>query len=142
MGGGPAPGYDSGMQAPAHHDDGKIAIEVFYDGGCPLCRREIALYSGLKPLGPIVWKDVSAELDLLPAGRTQADLLARFHVTAPDGRLVSGAEAFLALWEQLPGWRWLARLGRLPGMPVILEWSYRGFLKIRPSLQRLAARLG
>ena len=130
------------MQAPTPREVGNGAIEVFYDGGCPLCRREIALYSDLKPLGPIVWKDVSAQLNLLPEGRTQADLLARFHVTAADGQLLSGARAFLVLWEQLPGWRWVAKLGRLPGMPAILELSYRGFLKIRPSLQRLAARRG
>lgn len=128
-------------------DEGKnrtdeAAIEVYYDGGCPLCRREIALYSGLQPLGPIIWRDVSGQLDLLPKGRTQADLLARFHVAGPDGRLVSGASAFLALWERLPGWRWAAKLGRLPGVPTLLEWGYRAFLRFRPLLQRAAARFG
>lgn len=116
-------------------------IEVYYDGACPLCRREIAVYSGLRPMRAIQWTDVSGEASALPAGCSRDVMLARFHVTGPDGRLVSGATAFLTLWESLPGWRWLARLGRLPGMPWVLEQGYRGFLRIRPVMQRLAGRL-
>lgn len=117
-------------------------LEVYYDGSCPLCRREVAIYTGLRPLSPIVWKDVSGDLDLLPPGKTQAELLARFHVAGPNGAVTSGARAFLVLWERLPGWRWLARIGRVPGAAALLEWGYRGFLRVRPLLQRWAARLG
>jgi demethoxyubiquinone hydroxylase (CLK1/Coq7/Cat5 family) len=66
--------------------------------------------------------------------------MARFHVQHADGRLESGARAFIALWELLPGWRWLARLGRLPGMTTLMEWAYRGFLRVRPAFQALARR--
>jgi 3-demethoxyubiquinol 3-hydroxylase len=38
--------------------------------------------------------------------------MARFHVLDENGRLLGGAQVFLALWATLPGWRWLARLGR------------------------------
>lgn len=118
------------------------AIQVYYDGACPLCRREIALYSGLQATCAIQWMDVSAESSTLPPGCSREAMLARFHVTDAHGRLVSGAAAFLTLWESLPGWRWLARLGRLPGMPWVLERGYRVFLRIRPAMQRLAGRLG
>ncbi len=67
--------------------------------------------------------------------------LARFHVRRDDGVVFSGAEAFVKLWATLPGWRWLARLARLPGMLWLMERSYRGFLRIRPALQRLMGRL-
>jgi hypothetical protein len=40
----------------------------------------------------------------------------------------------------LPYWRWLARLGALPGIPALLELMYRGFLRVRPAMQRFAVR--
>jgi len=119
-------------------------LTVLYDGACPLCRREISVYRGLQPLNaetPVCFADVSNADLPLPPGTTREQLLARFHVRRPDGQLLSGAQAFLALWDALPGWRWLARLGRLPGMTWAMERGYRLFLRWRPTLQRLARRL-
>jgi predicted DCC family thiol-disulfide oxidoreductase YuxK len=115
-------------------------LTVLYDGACPLCRREIAVYRGLRPNTPLCFADVSDPALQPPAGRTRAQLLARFHVRTGDGRLLSGAQAFLALWAALPGWRWLAFAGRLPGAAWALERVYRAFLHARPTLQRWAAR--
>jgi predicted DCC family thiol-disulfide oxidoreductase YuxK len=67
-------------------------------------------------------------------------LMARFHVQRPDGTRLSGAAAFVAMWARLPGWRWLARLARLPGAMPVLEWAYRGFLRVRPWMQAWARR--
>ena len=120
------------------------ALTVLYDGACPLCRREIAVYRDLQPLqpgSPVCFADVSSEAEPLPAGTTREQLLARFHVQGRDGQLLSGAQAFLALWAALPGWRWLALAARLPGAPWLLERMYRLFLRWRPTLQRWAARL-
>lgn len=112
------------------------SLTVMYDGACPLCRREIGVYQSLKPLDPVKWLDVSAlEADLTPEQR--ARYMARFHVRQKDGQLLSGAAAFVALWLTMPGWRWLGRLGRLPGVTPLLELVYRGFLHLRPYLQRL-----
>ena len=123
-------------------------LTVLYDGACPLCRREIGIYRGLQPLrldSPVCFADVSdAALPLpaaLPPGLTRAQLLARFHVRRRDGQLLSGAQAFLALWAALPGWRWLARVGRLPGAAWVMERAYRLFLRWRPALQRWAFRM-
>jgi len=120
------------------------ALTVLYDGACPLCRREIAVYSNLQPLqldAPVCFADVSSAAVPLPSGTTREQLLARFHVMGRDGQLLSGAQAFLALWAALPGWRWLALAGRLPGAGWLLERMYRLFLRCRPTLQRWAARL-
>jgi predicted DCC family thiol-disulfide oxidoreductase YuxK len=119
-------------------------VTVLYDGACPLCRREIGVYRGLRPDTPVCFVDVSdtgmADTAEVPPGSSREQLLARFHVRGADGRWRSGARAFLALWAVLPGWRWLAMLGRLPGVAWLMELGYRLFLRGRPWLQRRAAR--
>ncbi len=116
------------------------ALTVLYDGACPLCRREIGVYRGLKARQPICFADVSGAHAPLPPHTTRAQLMARFHVLRADRSLLSGAQAFLALWATLPGWRWLARAGRLPGAAWVMERAYVAFLRWRPALQRWAAR--
>jgi predicted DCC family thiol-disulfide oxidoreductase YuxK len=119
-------------------------LTVLYDGACPLCRREIGVYRGLQPLrpeSPVCFADVSDVTMALPPDTTREQLLARFHVRKQDGQLLSGAQAFLALWAALPGWRWLAMTGRLPGMAWVMERTYLLFLRWRPMLQRWASRL-
>ncbi|MBG6077336.1 demethoxyubiquinone hydroxylase family protein [Polaromonas sp. CG_9.11] len=113
------------------------ALTVLFDGACPLCRREVGVYQALKPAQPVAWLDVSkASVPLTLEDR--ARYLARFHVRREDGSLLSGAAAFVALWRVMPGWRWLARLAMLPGATPVLERLYRGFLRVRPGIQRLA----
>ena len=116
-------------------------LTVLYDGACPLCRREMDVYRGLQARTPVCFADLSDPTLVLPGGITRQQLLARFHVRASDGRWLSGAQAFLALWAALPGWRWLARAGRLPGAAWAMERLYRLFLRWRPALQRWAWRL-
>ena len=119
------------------------ALTVLYDGSCPLCRREIAVYRDLQPVqpgSPVCFADISDAQVPLPLGTTREQLLARFHVQGRDGELHSGAQAFLRLWAALPGWRWLALLGRVPGASGVMELTYRLFLRCRPTLQRWAAR--
>jgi predicted DCC family thiol-disulfide oxidoreductase YuxK len=111
--------------------DERPPLTVLYDGACPLCRREIGLYRGLQPDAPVCFADVSDAALPLPPGTTREQLLARFHVRSRDGQWLSGAEAFLALWAALPGWRWLARAGRLPGAAWAMERIYRLFLRWR-----------
>lgn len=111
-------------------------LTVLYDGSCPLCRREIGVYRGLPASEPIDWLDVSATGAALPTNTDRQALMARFHVMRADGTVLSGAAAFVALWATMPGWRWLAKLGRLPGATACLEWLYCRFLRVRPWLQK------
>ena len=113
------------------------ALTVMFDGSCPLCRREISLYQSLTPQHAVAWQDVSGP-DTGLNQTERARYMARFHVRLEDGRMVSGAAAFVALWLVMPGWRWLGRMARLPGVTPVLELAYRGFLHVRPCLQRWA----
>jgi predicted DCC family thiol-disulfide oxidoreductase YuxK len=65
----------------------------------------------------------------------------RFHVRKEDGRLVTGAAAFVEVWKRLPQWRWAARATAIPGMVALLEATYQLFLAARPHLARLFAIL-
>ena len=48
----------------------------------------------------------------------------------------TGVAAFLALWEVVPGYRWLARLARLPGVCGLMGLGYHLFARLRPWLPR------
>lgn len=75
-------------------------LTVWYDGGCPLCIREIALFRKLDRQGAIHFEDISAPDASCPLDR--ASLLARFHAQETGKPVVSGAAAFAAMWRAIP----------------------------------------
>ncbi len=111
---------------------------VWHDGDCPLCQREIALMRKLDRRGAICFVDVtSAPASACPID--PAEMLARFHVTE-DGRLLSGAAAFAAMWRAIPLLRPLGLAARSPWLLAMLERLYLRFLRYRPRLQRKFAK--
>lgn len=93
------------------------------------------MYRELPTRGTIDWIDIAAPGFCPPSGTTGPALMQRFHVLTPDGEMVSGARAFVQMWSQLPGWRHLARIAKLPGVLPVLEIAYRVFLVFRPCMQ-------
>jgi predicted DCC family thiol-disulfide oxidoreductase YuxK len=119
-----------------------VSLEVFFDGSCPLCRREIAYYQRLDVSRCLAWVDISMNHAICPDGYCQQDLLKRFHVRTPDGRIVSGAAGFALLWTLLPGaWKYAGHIASLWPVTALLELAYRVFLPLRPWLQRRAKAL-
>ena len=111
-------------------------VTVYFDGGCPLCLREIQLMRRLDRRERIEFIDVQNPATECPLDR--ATLLARFHARE-DGRLISGAAAFAAMWRQIPLLKPLGLLARNRWVLSALEWTYLRFLKVRPTLQRWMA---
>lgn len=112
-------------------------LTVYYDGACPLCRREIALYRSQPGAEQLCWVDAAhCEPQALGPGLDRDSALARLHVRDAQGRLVSGARGFLALWQGLPRWAWLGRLLDRGPLPALLERGYRLFLRLRPLWRR------
>ena len=72
---------------------------------------------------------------LCPADRDT--LLACFHARE-DGRMLSGAAAFAAMWRAIPLLLPLGLIARNTIVLAALEAAYRLFLRARPALQRLA----
>ncbi len=115
---------------------------VWFDGACPLCRREIAWVCRLDRRGAIAFVDVSwaAAQDDAACAVDRSALLARFHALE-DGRVVSGADAFAAMWRAVPLLRPLGLAARNRLVLAGLEGLYGLFLRVRPRLQRAARGL-
>jgi predicted DCC family thiol-disulfide oxidoreductase YuxK len=113
---------------------------VYFDGSCPLCRAEIGYYRRKDQDHAICFVDISETGALPPEGITQQRAMKRFHVRSSDGRVLSGAAAFVEIWARLPRWRWAARAASLPGAMLALELGYRSFIPVRPFLSGFFVR--
>jgi len=106
-------------------------IEVFYDGACPLCMREIRMLRGRDRRQLIRFVDIAADgFDAASVGLTWETLMARIHARLPDGTLVEGVEVFRRLYAAV-GFGPLVALTRLPGVAQLLDLAYHTFAKNR-----------
>lgn len=115
-------------------------LTVYYDGDCPLCRREIATYQSLRGAERLNWENVAQADERIAPDLNRSDALARMHVRTTDGTLVHGAHAFALMWQALPRTYWLGRLAATRPAIWLLEPMYRVFLGIRP-LWRKSAKI-
>ncbi len=112
---------------------------IFFDGSCPLCRREIGFYQRQAGADGLTWQDVSrpGQADLAP-GLSCAEAMQRFHIRTEAGELVSGGLAFALLWQRLPRFRIFGLIGAAWPVRWGLQAGYWLFLPLRPLLQKLA----
>ncbi|MGF1500691.1 MAG: thiol-disulfide oxidoreductase DCC family protein [Paracoccaceae bacterium] len=109
--------------------DPRAAHIVYYDGNCPVCRREIGWYGRMRGAEDVRFVDI---VDApVPDGFTREALLRRFTVIRRDGVAASGARGFAALWRALGPTRLLGRVAERPPIVWIAEGAYRLFLRIR-----------
>ncbi len=74
-------------------------IEVFFDGGCPLCRREINLLRRWDRRGKIRFTGISSpDFQAAEVGQTEDVLMARMHRRLPDGTWLQGVEVFRRMY--------------------------------------------
>lgn len=100
----------------------KQETTVIFNDTCPICSREVAGYRRLAERDGLAVGFAGLE-DARAWGLSQDDAAREFHVVR-DGRLLAGLDAFLALWRELPGWRWLGRIVALPGIRQIARVAY------------------
>lgn len=106
-------------------------IEVFYDGDCPLCRREVDLltrwdrHSRIRRTN-IATPDFHAEA----FGISQERLMAEIHGRLPDGSWITGVEVFRRLYSAV-GLRWLVAPTRWPGIRWMMDLGYGLFARNR-----------
>ena len=107
-------------------------FEVFYDGECPLCVREIDIIRRLDRDDLMIFTDIAAPgFDaVLDTGRSFDTLMARIHGRLADGTFIEGVEVFRQLYGRT-FLRPLISVSRLPGIRGLLRVGYVLFARYR-----------
>ena len=106
-------------------------IEVFFDGDCPLCRREVNLIRRMDRKRRIQLTDIaSPQFDAAAYGKSMDELMSEMHARLPDGGWITGVEVFRQVYAAV-GLRWLVWATRLSLVSHLLDVSYRVFARNR-----------
>jgi predicted DCC family thiol-disulfide oxidoreductase YuxK len=106
-------------------------VEVFFDGDCPLCRREVAWFRRLDRRQRIRFTDLAMDVRAVTESGIPFDqLMAEIHGRMPDGTWIRGVEVFRRMYSAV-GWTWLVAPTRWPGLRQCLDWAYRVFARNR-----------
>lgn len=106
-------------------------VEIFFDGECPLCTREVNLLKRMDRKARVRFTDIAARsFDPSALGLDMAALMARIHGRLPDGSFIEGVEVFRRVYEAV-GLGLLSRASRLPGISALTEAAYQLFAKNR-----------
>jgi len=122
------------MENTMHVSDWRV--EVFYDGDCPLCLREIKLLRWLDRKRRIRFTDIATvDFQASEFGKTHADFMDEIHGRVPDengnpGGWIIGVEVFRQLYAAV-GLGPFVWPSRLPGISHALDFGYRVFAKHR-----------
>lgn len=112
-------------------DNAAWTVELFFDGECPLCTREVNLLKRLDRKARVRFTDIAAPgFEPGALGLDLATLMARIHGRLPDGTILEGVEVFRRVYEAV-GLGLLARISRLPGIAALTEAAYELFAKNR-----------
>ena len=117
-------------------------IEVFHDGACPLCAREVRMLRRRDRQARIRFTDIASEgFDASQTGVSWEDLMARIHGRLPDGTIIEGPEVFRRMYAAV-GFRRLVALSRWPGVAALVDLAYGVFAKNRLRLTGRCAAAG
>ena len=112
-------------------------LTLYYDGLCHLCSREIEHYRRIDKAHKLGYVDISADdFDAAAHGVSKELVHKVMHARYADGTWATGVDAFVAVWEQVPGYRGLAKVARTPGIHGLFAAGYAVFARIRPLLPR------
>jgi len=109
-------------------------VEVFFDGDCPLCVREIGMLRRLDKRQRIRFTDIaSTDFDASAYGTTYTELMERIRGRLSDGTWIEGVEVFRRLYTAV-GFGPLVAVTRAPGISHAMNAAYELFAKNRLKL--------
>lgn len=113
-------------------------LKVYYDGACPICRRDRARYERWAGEAgrQVAWCDVTEhQATLREKGVDPQAALLSLHVEEEEGGSIQeGIDAYILLMRRVPRLKPLAWLIGLPGLKPALRWCYDRWVR-----QRLAS---
>ena len=88
-------------------------MKVYFNNSCKICKAEIDLYKKEK-ISKIDWIDITNNQNAkIETKKNDKELLRRLHVKK-NGEIFSGARAFLLVWKNIPKYKFLYSILRLP----------------------------
>ena len=100
-----------------------MAIKVFFNDSCNVCRLEINHYKKIADSN-LEWIDITNNEDALRlTSKTQEELLRRLHVIQ-DGKVIGGAKAFLIIWSNIPKYNFLYKILSIKPLFILFHYAY------------------
>lgn len=116
---------------------GNFDLNVYYDGLCPLCTKEIDIYREKTGSDKINFIDISKpNFNALEEGLDPSRVQKYFHVKKKDASVLTGVDAFIAIWECLDIWRPLQTFAKSTITRPFFDIGYIVFAKVRPIFRR------
>ncbi|MDA0712621.1 MAG: DUF393 domain-containing protein [bacterium] len=112
-------------------------LTIYFDGSCHLCSREIEGYRKQDVSEKLKLIDIStSNFDASADGLDPQEVKRVMHVRRPDGRVVTGIDAFVAIWRHMGIFTILSFLVEHQPSRAFFLAGYRIFAMIRPLLPK------
>ena len=120
------------------------SLTVFFDGACPLCKREVDFLQSRNQKGYLKFIDINTpdfSLDL-KYGITYKQAMERIHALKSDGSVIKDIKVFQEAYA-LIGLGWIYAPTKLPILNKLIEFIYEVWAKyrlkitFRPSIEKL-----
>ena len=100
-----------------------MAIKVFFNNSCNVCRLEINHYKKIADSN-LEWIDITNNDEALKiTSKSQEELLRRLHVI-DNGEVIGGAKAFIIIWSKIPKYKFLSKLFSIKPFFIIFHYLY------------------
>ena len=124
-------------------------LTIFFDGGCPLCKREVDFLQSKNQEGALRFIDINTSdySSDLKYGFTYKQAMDRIHAVKSDGSVIKDIKVFQDAYS-LIGLGWIYAPTKLPILDKFIEfiyglWAkYRLKITFRPSIEKLCAEKG
>ena len=126
-----------------------VKLTIFFDGGCPLCKREVDFLQSRNQKGYLSFIDINTSDFYLDHkyGITYRRAMERIHALKSDGSVIKDIKVFQEAYT-LIGLGWIYAPTKLPIFDKLIEfiygiWAkYRLKLTFRPSIEKLCTEKG